>query len=63
MVSIITFRCPNTGLRMQGLAEGNGVENDDTCEAIVCGACQQFHLVNLKIGKIVSDGDDCCNHN
>ena len=30
----------------QGLAEDNGVENDDTCEAIVCGACQQFHLVN-----------------
>jgi hypothetical protein len=58
MVTIIAFQCPNTGLRVRGLAEGDGFENDDTCEAIVCSACRQFHLVNLKTGKIVGDDDD-----
>ena len=58
MVTIVTFPCPNTGLRVQGLAKGDGVENDGTCEAIVCRACQQFHLVNLKTGKVVRDDDD-----
>jgi len=53
------FRCPNTGLRVQGwVADDASPHSDDAFpdndryEAINCLACQGVHLVNPSTGKI-----------
>ena len=52
------FRCPNTGLHVQGLApaddecKGSG---DDIFMGITCLACGSVHLVNPKTGKTVGE--------
>ena len=53
------FRCPNTGLTVQGwIAEA--VENNDgeKYESVNCLACQQLHLVNSKTGKTLGADDE-----
>ena len=55
------FRCPNTGLRVQGWAADDAPpphndgasRDDDRYEAITCLACQGVHLVNPSTGKVV----------
>ena len=46
------FRCPNTGLLVQGWSESEVAENGTAFEAITCAACQGAHLVNPKTGKV-----------
>jgi hypothetical protein len=53
------FRCPNTGLTVQGwIAEA--VENNDgeKYESVNCLACQQLHLVNPRTGKTLGTDDE-----
>jgi hypothetical protein len=53
------FRCPNTGLNVQGwIAEA--VENDDAgrYEAVTCLACQQLHWVHPKTGETLGADDE-----
>ncbi len=41
------FRCPNTGLHVQGWVADDGSEDtDETYETVSCGACLQVHLVS-----------------
>ena len=51
------FRCPNTGLNVQGWA-AEAVENGETYEAVSCLACQQVHLVNPKTEKALGADED-----
>jgi hypothetical protein len=48
------FRCPRTGLNVQGIAPQDQPENATHC-AVKCIACGQVHLVNLKTGRTESD--------
>jgi hypothetical protein len=57
MVPVI-YRCPNTGLNVQGLFTDDppgGVSN--VYEAVTCLACKQVHLVNRSTGKTLGEDD------
>jgi hypothetical protein len=48
------YRCPNTGLRVQGWIANDRTERDeDNFEAVTCPACGRVHLVNPKTGKVL----------
>jgi len=50
------FRCPTTGLRVQGwVAEDVPEDNGDTYEGIACLACRATHLVNPRTGKVAGE--------
>jgi hypothetical protein len=46
------FRCPNTGLRVQGfVAEETPNDDFDSDLPVRCLSCHQTHLVDLKTGE------------
>ena len=49
------YRCPNTGLQVQGyVAEDLSTEDDaEAYELLKCLACTRMHLVNPKTGKVL----------
>lgn len=48
------YRCPNTGLRVQGWISDDPTEqDDDSFETVTCPACGCIHLVNPKTGKVL----------
>jgi hypothetical protein len=48
------FLCPHTGQGVQGWFADDGSENGgDTYEGVICSACGQVHMVNLKTGKVL----------
>ena len=50
------FRCPNTGLTVQGwVADEIDSRNGEAYEAVSCLACGQVHLVNPTTGKTLGD--------
>jgi hypothetical protein len=54
----VLYRCPTTGLRVQGRIAGDPTKYDDnTYEAVTCGACRGVHLLNPKTGEILGEGD------
>ena len=52
------FRCPNTGLNVQGWS-AEEISDDDraTYETIACTACGQLHFVNRETGKVLGSTD------
>ena len=46
-----SFRCPHTGLNVQGHTEDDG-DRGVTFEAITCTACGGVHLVDPKPGRV-----------
>jgi hypothetical protein len=57
----LIYRCPNTGLRVQGfIADDVTTDDSETYEAITCTACRQVHLVNSASGMILSVGEGLC---
>ncbi len=46
------YRCPNTGLRVQGFIADDVGKDADSYKSITCLACQQVHLVNPMTGKV-----------
>ena len=54
------YRCPTTGMMVQGFRADNGAV-DDTREnytGIRCLACSRMHFVNLATGKVLAPGSD-----
>lgn len=53
------FRCPNTGLRVQGYSpEQTADAGDDHLDEylpVTCHACSRVHLVSPATGKVVGD--------
>ncbi len=51
------YRCPDTGLKVQGwLAEDpSSADDDGTYETVLCAVCGRGHMVNPKTGKVVGD--------
>ena len=53
------YRCPATGLRVQGWVADDPTENDgETYEALTCTACGRMHAVNPKTGKLLGEDDE-----
>ncbi len=52
------FRCPRTGMTVQGSAEQPAAEDGSGSRLYTgmhCKACGGWHLVNPKTGKLVSE--------
>ena len=56
-MATIIYRCPTTGLNVQGwFADDPGrADADDTYEAVLCTACTKLHLINPKTGRVLGD--------
>jgi hypothetical protein len=55
-MSPVLFRCPSTGLAVQGwYADEISDSQDDQYVSIVCLACRQQHLVNPKTGQALGE--------
>jgi len=53
------FRCPNTGLNVQGWVDDDPTEReDDAYEALHCTICTQVHLINPKTGRVLGADKD-----
>jgi len=53
------YRCPNTGLHVQGWsAEAISADEANVFEMVTCTACQQVHLVNPATGNVLMGDDD-----
>ena len=53
------YRCPSTGLRVQGwLADDPAEHSDESYEAVTCLACSRVHLVNPKSGKVIGEDEE-----
>jgi hypothetical protein len=52
------FRCPTTGLKVQGHVPDDKLSKDDNAfESVTCLACRQVHLVNPRTAKVVGIPD------
>ena len=55
----VVFRCPNTGLNVQGwVAEDPSEHEPESYEAVTCTAGTRVHLVDPKTGKILGSDED-----
>jgi hypothetical protein len=55
------YRCPNTGLNVQGWVADDPTEGDgegETYAAISCTICTRVHLVDPKTGKVLGADPD-----
>jgi hypothetical protein len=53
------YRCPTTGLKVQGwVADDVSANNGDVYHTVTCLACRQNHLVNPATGKLPSADDE-----
>ena len=57
MATTFIYRCPNTGLNVQGfVADDPG--DDTSYQPVACLACRDVHLVNARTGKLVGADDN-----
>ena len=55
----IIYRCPHTGLNVQGWLADDPTERDaESYEVLTCTACARVHLVNLKTGQVLGAEED-----
>src|SRR5579863_1940560 len=53
------YRCPTTGMNVQGWIADDPTEgHDETFESVQCAICSQLHLVNPKTGKVLGVDED-----
>lgn len=58
-IAPFVYRCPTTGLRVQGWsADEEGPKDGDAYQPATCLACQRVHLVNPATGKVIGEEDD-----
>jgi hypothetical protein len=53
------YRCPTTGLNVQGLSpDAVPADNTETYESVSCPVCTRAHLVNRATGRTLgNDGE------
>jgi hypothetical protein len=49
------YRCPNTGLNVQGWSTDEATDEDDTYQSFQCVACTWVHLINPKTRKLLGE--------
>jgi hypothetical protein len=53
------YRCPNTGVQLQGWAADDGAENaKEIYEGNHCPVCDKLHFVNPQTGKVLGIDED-----
>jgi hypothetical protein len=52
------YRCPTTGLRVQGWLADNPAQHGEHYELVNCLACAGRHLVNMATGKTLADEEE-----
>jgi hypothetical protein len=53
------YRCPNTGLNVQGwVADDPAERGEEIYESVTCTACTRLHLVNPATGRVLGADDD-----
>jgi len=58
-VATFIYRCPATGLNVQGwVADDPAERSDDAYEGISCAACTRLHLVSPKTGKVLGADEE-----
>jgi hypothetical protein len=53
LMPLFLYRCPNTGLRVQGFSADDVAVDAHTYEPIVCTACKRTHMVNPATGVVL----------
>jgi hypothetical protein len=54
-VETFVFRCPRTGLNVQGFVADDISSEEEVFVSVACLACRQAHFVNPKTGKRLGD--------
>jgi hypothetical protein len=53
------FRCPSTGLNVQGwFADAPGEVEGECYEMVACLACRRIHLVNPATGRVLTADEE-----
>jgi len=53
LVGTFVYRCPRTGLMVQGWVADEPMSGGESYESVTCTACGRVHLINPKTGKIL----------
>ena len=57
-MATFVYKCPTTGLNVQGWAADQGRDSDNaTHQPVTCLACRRVHLVNPKTRKVLGSDD------
>jgi len=57
MMRTFLYRCPISGLKVQGYSVEQTTDDADTYEAVSCPACTRVHLVNPASGKVAGQDE------
>ena len=57
-MAVFIYRCPSTGLNVQGWTADAPAQVDETFEPVNCTVCARVHLVNPKTGKALGTDDN-----
>jgi hypothetical protein len=58
MAATFVYRCPTTGLNVQGWIADDVTDGDaEAYEAVSCPACRGMHFVNPKTSKVLGQND------
>ena len=53
------YRCPNTGMNVQGWVDDDPTEGGgETYQSITCTICTRIHLVDPKTGRVLGADED-----
>jgi hypothetical protein len=60
MATGFVYRCPNTGLNVQGWVADDPTEGEAEAfyQSVACTACARIHLIDPKTGRIVGADED-----
>jgi hypothetical protein len=53
-----TYRCPNTGYRVQSFSAVEVSDNANIYTSVTCIICQRVQLVNPATGQVLSEKDE-----
>ncbi len=56
-MALFLYRCPNTGLNVQGFTADDPTDDDAGYEIVTCTVCTRNHIVNPKTGKVLGTND------
>ena len=52
------YRCPTTGLNVQGLGADHDVPGDNVYEVVTCTFCRGAHVVNPVTGRVLGGNSE-----
>ncbi len=57
-MALFLYRCPNTGLNVQGFTADDPTEEGAAYEIVTCTGGTRVHLVNPSSGKVLGANND-----